>query len=483
MQPAEKIKVDTTTVLEQIFERKKEWVADRKAKQPLDSFINDVSPADRDFYEALSNHNNHFILECKRSSPSSDKPLRENYDIEEIAKIFGKYADVISVQTEESFFQGNLEHIPLVKKHANQPVLCKDFIFDPYQVYLARYYQADAILLAPSVLEEEQFTELMELAHELKMGVLTEVSNTLDLEMAIDLGAKVISINNRNSRDLTVNMNNTKKLAPKVPKDRIVVAESGLHYNYQVRNISQYAHAFLVGTSLMEQENLEIAVRNLVFGNNKVCGLTRNEDAVVAYQAGARYGGLHLNEGSHRYITLEQAKEVRKDVPLNWVGVFRDTTVDQIVDYVKQLDLYGVQLNGMEDHVFVADLRSKLPESTQIWRVFGVENNVLPEIDTTNADAIMLDTKTADRIGETGIAFDWELLYKVEIDVPLILGGGLGMHNLEDAMLLPVRGFNISTSLESSPGIKDHAKVHELFRYLRTYNNKSMRLFRKESKL
>lgn len=477
MQPAEKIKVDTTTVLEQIFERKKEWVAARKEQQPLDSFIKDIVPSDRDFYGALTNHNNHFILECKRSSPSHDKPLREDYDVEEIAKIFTKYADVISVQTEETFFQGQLEHIGLVRKHAKQPVLCKDFIFDPYQVYLARYYQADAILLAPSVLNEDEYVELMKIAHELNMGVLTEVADTLDMEMAIEHGAKIISINNRNSRDLKVNMNNTKRLAPKVPKDRIIVAESGLHYNYQVRNISQYAHAFLVGTSLMEQPDLEKGVRNLVFGNNKVCGITRNEDARHIFDAGARYGGMNFNEGASRQVTIEQAKEIKNGVNLDWVGVFMDKTVDEIVEHVVALDLFAAEVPG-DNNEFIADLRAKLPDTCQIWRVYGVENNVIPKIETEHTNVVLLDSKVRDQIGGTGVAFDWELLYDLDIDATLILGGGLNMGNIENAMLLPIRGFDINSGLESSPGIKENRKIYEFFHYLRTYNNKSMRLFR-----
>lgn len=144
-----------------------------------------------------------------------------------------------------------------------QPVLCKDFMVDPYQVYLARHYQADAILLMLSVLNDDQYRELAAVAHDLGMGVLTEVSNEQELKRAVDLQAKVIGINNRNLRDLTTDLNRTKQLAPLIPQGTIIISESGIYTHQQVRDLAEFANGFLIGSSLMAQSNLELAVRKL----------------------------------------------------------------------------------------------------------------------------------------------------------------------------------------------------------------------------
>lgn len=132
--------------------------------------------------------------------------IRDDFDPARIAAIYKHYASAISVLTDEKYFQGSFDFLPIVSQIAPQPILCKDFIIDPYQIYLARYYQADACLLMLSVLDDEQYRQLAAVAHSLEMGVLTEVSNEEELERAIALGAKVVGINNRDLRDLSIDL-------------------------------------------------------------------------------------------------------------------------------------------------------------------------------------------------------------------------------------------------------------------------------------
>ncbi|MGR5541393.1 bifunctional indole-3-glycerol-phosphate synthase TrpC/phosphoribosylanthranilate isomerase TrpF, partial [Vibrio campbellii] len=156
-------------------------------------------------------------------------------------------------------------------------------------VYLARHYSADAILLMLSVLNDEEYQSLATVAHELNMGVLTEVSNEEELHRAVKLGAKVIGINNRNLRDLSTDLNRTKELAPLIRElapEAIVISESGIYTHQQVRDLAAHADGFLIGSSLMAEDNLELAVRKVTLGENKVCGLTHPDDAAKAYQAG-----------------------------------------------------------------------------------------------------------------------------------------------------------------------------------------------------
>ncbi|HHU7386956.1 TPA: bifunctional anthranilate synthase glutamate amidotransferase component TrpG/anthranilate phosphoribosyltransferase TrpD, partial [Escherichia coli] len=179
------------TVLAKIVADKAIWVEARKQQQPLASFQNEIQPSTRHFYDALQGARTAFILECKKASPSKGV-IRDDFDPARIATVYRNYASAISVLTDEKYFQGSFDFLPIVSQIAPQPILCKDFIIDPYQIYLARYYQADACLLMLSVLDDEQYRQLAAVAHSLEMGVLTEVSNEEELERAIALGAKVV---------------------------------------------------------------------------------------------------------------------------------------------------------------------------------------------------------------------------------------------------------------------------------------------------
>lgn len=201
------------TVLAKIVADKAIWVEARKEQQPLASFQNEVVPSQRRFYDALQGARTAFILECKKASPSKGV-IRDDFDPARIAGVYKHHASAISVLTDEKYFQGSFDFLPIVSQIAPQPILCKDFIIDAYQIWLARFYQADACLLMLSVLDDEQYRQLAAVAHSLNMGVLTEVSNEEELERAIALKAKVVGINNRDLRDLSIDLNRTRQLAP-----------------------------------------------------------------------------------------------------------------------------------------------------------------------------------------------------------------------------------------------------------------------------
>ncbi len=130
------------------------------------------------------------FLECKKASPSKGL-IRGEFNLDEIANVYKHYASAVSVLTDEKYFQGKFDYLPQVRDVVSQPVLCKDFMISKYQVYLARYYQADAILLMLSVVNDETYRVLADLAHSLGMGVLTETSNEEEFERALALGAKL----------------------------------------------------------------------------------------------------------------------------------------------------------------------------------------------------------------------------------------------------------------------------------------------------
>ncbi|WP_336222279.1 bifunctional indole-3-glycerol-phosphate synthase TrpC/phosphoribosylanthranilate isomerase TrpF [Citrobacter amalonaticus] len=450
------------TVLAKIVADKAIWVETRKQQQPLASFQNDIQPSSRHFYDALQGARTAFILECKKASPSKGV-IRDDFDPARIAGVYKQYASAISVLTDEKYFQGSFDFLPVVSRIAPQPILCKDFIIDPYQIYLARHYQADACLLMLSVLDDEQYRQLSAVAHSLKMGVLTEVSNEEELERAIALGAKVVGINNRDLRDLSIDLNRTRQLAPKLGQGVTVISESGINTYAQVRELSHFANGFLIGSALMAHDDLNAAVRRVLLGENKVCGLTRPEDAKAASESGAIYGGLIFVPGSPRCVSIEQAREVQSAAPLQYVGVFRNTNIAEVCEIATQLSLKAVQLHGHEDQAYVDALRAALPEQIQIWKALSV-GDTLPARDYQHVDKYVFDNGQ----GGSGQRFDWSLLQGQTLD-NVLLAGGLGADNCVEAAKTGCAGLDFNSGVESQPGIKDARLLASVFQTLRAY--------------
>ncbi|WP_394125709.1 bifunctional indole-3-glycerol-phosphate synthase TrpC/phosphoribosylanthranilate isomerase TrpF [Vibrio hepatarius] len=454
-------------VLAKIVKDKYQWVAERKEQQPLDTFKSDLTASDRSFYDALNNQNTVFITECKKASPSKGL-IRDDFDLDYIASVYNNHANAISVLTDEKYFQGSFEFLPQVRKQAKQPILCKDFMVDSYQVYLARHYQADAILLMLSVLDDQEYAELAEVTHSLEMGVLTEVSNEEELHRAVKLGAKVIGINNRNLRDLSTDLNRTKELAPTIRElapEATIISESGIYTHQQVRDLATYADGFLIGSSLMAEDNLELAVRKVTLGENKVCGLTHPDDAAKVYKAGAIFGGLIFVEASKRFVTLEEARLTMSGAPLKYIGVFQNHSIEQITETAEQLGLTGVQLHGDEDQAFVSELKTKLPQNVEIWKAYGVSEST-PTLIAEYIDRHLLDTKVGKQVGGTGLVFDWSLIGDPS---KVMLAGGITPFNAQKASEQGCLGLDLNSGVESSPGKKDAEKLEQAFAAIRNY--------------
>ncbi|WP_252120468.1 bifunctional indole-3-glycerol-phosphate synthase TrpC/phosphoribosylanthranilate isomerase TrpF [Symbiopectobacterium purcellii] len=444
------------TVLGKIVKDKVSWIVARQQAQPLSSFQADLVPSQRDFYAALKHKKPAFILECKKASPSKGL-IREDFDPVAIARVYSDYASAISVLTDEKYFQGSFDFLPRISAVVRQPVLCKDFIILEYQIYLARHYQADAILLMLSVLDDHEYRELAQVAHSLKMGVLTEVSNEAELERAIALNARVVGINNRDLRDLSIDLERTRTLAPRLPKNVTVISESGIHNAAQIRELSAYANGFLVGSSLMSEPNLSLAVRRLILGENKVCGLTRAIDAAAAYNAGAVYGGLIFVPSSPRCVTPEFALTVMSGAPLRYVGVFRNAPAAEIAQTARQLGLFAVQLHGNENQTAIDDLRALLPTACQIWKALSVEKK-LPKRDFAAVNRYLFDNGQ----GGSGERFDWNLLHDADLS-NVLLAGGVNVFNSAKAAQFGCAGLDVNSGVESEPGIKDAVKIHAAF--------------------
>lgn len=446
------------TILNKIIKDKIDWIKNRKKKQPLITFKDKINKETRNFYEILKRKRPFFILECKKSSPSLGI-IRKNFNLIEIANIYKKYASAISVLTDEKYFNGNIEYINIVRKCVYQPILCKDFFIDPYQVYLARYYNADAILLMLSVLNDVQYIELSRIAKELNMGILTEINNLEELKRAIKLNASVIGINNRNLHDLSIDLNRTRSLSPLI-KNSIIISESGIKTHHQIKELSKIVNGFLIGSSLMRKKNLETDIKSLIIGDNKICGLTRIIDAKIVENCGAVYGGLIFAKNSLRKINKKIAKKIIFDNSLRFVGVFQNQDIETIIDIAEQLSLYAVQLHGSEDQDYINMLRRRLCKNIRIWKAFSIQST-LPLLNLNNIDKYIFDSGS----GGTNRAFNWSILKGSILD-NVILAGGINTNNFLIASQFNCSGLDFNSGVEKSPGIKDHKKINLIFKKL-----------------
>jgi len=459
-------------ILEKIVSEKRVQLAVQKRMRPLSTLRDAPFPPVRDFYGALEARKNSgapaFILECKKASPSRGL-IRADFVPEKIATVYAHYADAISVLCDEKFFQGRFENIPLVRANAPQPTLCKEFIVDEYQIFLARKFGADAILLMLSVLSDAEYSAFSKLAHSLGMGVLTEADSAEDVERANRLGAHVVGINNRNLRTLKTDIARTQELADGIRAGTIRVAESGIGSHADAFAMSRCADAFLVGSSLMKEARLDRACRSLVFGENKVCGLTRLADAIAARDAGAVFGGLIFAEKSPRKVSLERAKEIVAGTPdLDFVGVFQNQSEEFVLNAARELRLSAVQLHGAETANFAKSLRGKLPAGTRLWR--AISANAL----ATGTAADFFENPIFDRFlldsgnGGTGTTFDWCSIPNA-IKSRALLAGGISPENARVAHSVGCLGLDFNSGVEISPTEKSAEKIARAFSELRFF--------------
>jgi len=261
---------NTPDILVKILNRKLEEILERNETTPIRRLSELVETADkpRGFVNALLNKieagKPGVIAEIKKASPSKGV-MREDFKPAEIAV---SYADAgaacLSVLTDVDFFQGSDEYLQRARKACDLPVIRKDFFIDPYQVFEARVLGADCILLIVAALVDSQMKELSELANHLGMDVLVEVHDEQELERALQLPNKMIGINNRNLRTFETSLDTTLSMLDKIPADRLIVTESGIHTPEHVQLMREHnVNAFLVGEAFMVAEDPGVKLKEL----------------------------------------------------------------------------------------------------------------------------------------------------------------------------------------------------------------------------
>jgi indole-3-glycerol phosphate synthase/phosphoribosylanthranilate isomerase len=448
-----------TDLLAAIVARKRADVAARLGGTSLAA-----APTRLSLRAALARPGARFVMEVKKASPSAGALAEVDAAVQ--ARAYAGAADAVSVLTDAPFFGGSLDDLRAARAAFDGPLLAKDFIVDPRQVAEARIAGADAVLAMLSVLDDDAARGVIAAAEALGMDVLVEAHDETELRRAIALGAPLIGINNRNLRTLEVDLATTERLAPLVPADRLVVAESGIAGRAEVTRLARFADAFLVGSALMRATAPARAARALAFGRVKVCGVTNAADAALAARSGAGWIGMVMVPGTPRAVTAEQAEAIAEAAGgAAKVGVFRNEKVMALADAARLLGLDAVQLHGDEDAAYIRAMRGLLPDGVEIWAAGAVGREV-PQ-PRHGADRTLFDTCVRGQSGGTGVAFDWTRVRGRRELGRALLAGGLRPDNATEAARVGAYGLDVGSGVEAAPGRKDPAKLAAFFDALR----------------
>ncbi|WP_302942541.1 bifunctional indole-3-glycerol-phosphate synthase TrpC/phosphoribosylanthranilate isomerase TrpF [uncultured Veillonella sp.] len=431
------------------------------------------------FEAALRQQDFNFICEVKKASPSKGI-IAEHFPYLDIAKEYEVAgAAAISVLTEPDFFKGDKKYLQEIASTVKIPVLRKDFIIDEYQIYQAKVWGASAILLICACLDVPTLTKFRELADSLGLSSLVEAHDENEVQMAIDCGARIIGVNNRNLKDLTVDVQNSVRLRNLVQDDVIFVSESGLETpeDIQVLRDNNIGVA-LMGETFMRSPN-KVEKLAYLYGSTyytpkvKMCGISKVETIPAVVEAKPDYMGL-VFAPSKRQVTVDQAKtlveelhrgyaqkygsdtEHDKNDTIKTVGVFVNETVDNLVTIANEANLDAVQLHGDEDETFIQSLKERT--NVEVWKAIQIRTAADTEkwIDSS-ADMLLFDAYHKDERGGTGEVFDWSSLDAFER--PFMLAGGIDSTNVARA-IRTVRpyGIDISSGIETN-GMKDDKKI------------------------
>lgn len=440
------------------------------------------------FEAALRQQDFNFICEVKKASPSKGI-IAEDFPYLDIAKEYEVAgAAAISVLTEPDFFKGDKKYLQEIASTVKIPVLRKDFIIDEYQIYQAKVWGASAILLICACLDVPTLTKFRELADSLGLSSLVEAHDEHEVQMAIDCGARIIGVNNRNLKDFTVDVQNSVRLRNLVQDDVIFVSESGLETpeDIQVLRDNNIGVA-LMGETFMRSPN-KVEKLAYLYGSTyytpkvKMCGISKVETIPAVVEAKPDYMGL-VFAPSKRQVTVDQAKtlvealhkqytkrynngtEQSNNDEIKTVGVFVNETLDNLVTIAKGINLDVVQLHGDEDEAFIQSLKGRT--NVEIWKAVQVRSAADAEqwIDSS-ADMLLFDAYHKDERGGTGEVFDWTSLD--EFERPFMLAGGIDGTNVARA-IRTVRpyGIDISSGIETN-GVKDDEKIKAFTNIVRT---------------
>jgi indole-3-glycerol phosphate synthase/phosphoribosylanthranilate isomerase len=450
---------ETVGVLGKIAVAKRDELRVRFDGVSIDALRSGAQRTRRSLLATLAKPGARFILEIKKASPSGGA-IRPNADPAAIARGYAGVADALSVLTDAQHFGGSINDLAAARGEFEGPILAKDFFMDRRQVVEARIAGADAVLVMLSLLDDAAAVEIIDEARRFGMDALVEVHDEAEMRRALAIGAPLIGINNRDLRDLTIELATTERLAIMAP-DRLIVSESGILSRGDVDRLAPLVDAFLIGSSLMRARDPAQAARELIFGRTKLCGL--NCGASLRAARPAAFAGFVFVPGSPRHLTADEAAPLAgtaRGSGMLPVGVFRDAPLGVVTDIATLLNLHAVQLHGHEDVKYVRALRRELPGECEIWTALSVGREPLVD---RGGDRLLFDN--AD--GGSGRNFDWQLVRLHQSLASAIVAGGIATDNVRAAQRLGAYAIDVGSSLDIRPGVKCPDRIGELFDVLR----------------
>ncbi len=444
------------------------------------------------FEQALAQCGTSFICEVKKASPSKGVIAKE-FPYQDIAKAYeSSGAAAISCLTEPYFFLGSNEYLKAIAANVSIPVLRKDFTVDARMIYEVKVLGASAVLLICSILNDEELSEYVHLAHALGLSALVEAHDADEIDRALAAGARIIGVNNRNLATFEVDTTNSLRLRKRA-KDVLFVSESGIKTREDVAQLESIGvDAVLIGETLMRSTN-KAKTLSILRGDCpsdtahdaepntaassantqttcsdylrnaspttertyiKTCGMTRLEDIAAVNEAHPDMCGFIIDfPKSKRSVSAEQQIELasRLDPTICSVGVFVDTPINQIVALAQIGSIQAIQLHGNEDEDYIAHLRKQC--TLPIIKAFQIKTtNDLAKAEASSADMVLLDSGQG-----SGKSFDWSLLKT--FTRPYLLAGGLNPQTIPKALNnLNPWGVDLSSGLETN-GLKDREKI------------------------
>ena len=457
---------EPTGVLGQIAAAKRKELASRFAGVSLDGLRERAAPTRRSLAAVLGKSGARFILEIKKVSPSAGV-IRPGADAAELARGYAGVADALSILCDRAYFGGSLDDLAAARSEFDGPILAKDFFIDPRQVPEARIAGADAVLVMLSLLGDDAARNIIDEARRLGMDALVEVHDETEMRRSLALGAPLIGINNRDLRDLSIDLGTTERLAPLAP-GRILVSESGVVSRTEVERLSPLVDGFLIGSSLMRASEPGQAARELIFGRTKLCGLNRSADIRAARPAA--FAGIVFVPGSPRHVEAHDAAPLAgmaRKAGILPVGIFRDAPLRTLVDLATLMNLHAIQLHGREDVEYVRTLRRELPESCEIWTALSVGREPLVG---RGGDRLLFDNAA----GGSGRTFDWSKVRNHPELPRALIAGGIGPNNARAARALGAYAIDVGSALDLRPGRKSQERIETLFNALRPLSRQGL---------
>ena len=468
------------TILDELADTARNRVAAAKGARPLPELraaaLSSPRPpaGERGFEHALAAPGLSFICEVKKASPSKGL-IAPQFPYLDIARDYAAAgASAISVLTEPSQFLGSDSQLRQIASAVRIPVLRKDFTIDAYQLYEARELRASAVLLICALLSPTQLSQYLGLADELGLSCLVEAHDPDEIGTALDAGARIIGVNNRDLHDFSIDLSTAAALRSLVPPNVLFVAESGVRTPVDAATIAATgADAVLVGEALMRAPDRRAALTAMRQAATpdgvprvKICGVRREADIPVLNETLPDYVGFVFAAGSRRRIDLATALRLRAalDSRIATVGVFADQSVAEMVTAAMSGAVSILQLHGAESESVIAAVRAGAPTARIIKAVGVTDAASIVSAARLGADWLLLDSVAG---GGSGERFDWTLVDEARSLAeaqgvpmpPLFLAGGLDAETVQAGTdAVHPYAVDVSSGVESD-GVKDPALV------------------------